>query len=201
MRDVDVRVSVAGAVDERGVPRPAEQVRAIDERVRLLPKVVAATSASTAIPTPSITDRTGTAVRPCPGSIASRNPATPAGEMPAPCAAVTSFDGRAVAGRAVGPVGRRPPRGEPDDGAEERDEQRARRNRAPSSRRRSRGATSTARTFPIGMNGDAAMARSDRDAAPASTADERAVAAATLDAAGAAPIARSTARSSCSERS
>ena len=46
------------------------------------------------MPTPSITDRTGTAVRPRPGSTASRNPATPAGDMPAPCAAVTSFDGR-----------------------------------------------------------------------------------------------------------
>ena len=54
-------------------------------------------------------------------------------------------------------------------------------------------ATSTARTLPIGMNGDAAMASRTATMVPTTTAAIAPAPAATLDAPGAAPIARSAA--------
>ena len=62
--------------------------------VRLAPKVSVAVTTSMASTAPAMTERTGTAVRPRPGSRANRRPATPEGGSPAASPARTRPDPR-----------------------------------------------------------------------------------------------------------
>ncbi len=151
---------------------------------RLVPKTAAATSAAMAMVVPASALRTGTAVRPRPGSNAIRMP-SPVVTGPAAVSAVISGDGRVrpAVGSATtgGPAARRsgPPgrQGKQDEG-EQCDE------RQPGGehgdvRRRTPGSGSASRAGPIGISGEAATATATARTAPvpvtmASLAMERA---------------------------
>ena len=150
-------------------PVLAIQPGGVDQRARLAPKTSAATTAATATAVPVSALRTGTALRPRPGSKAIRAPIAAVGAPPRPASAAASRDRAAGSGC---PEPRLPPAPAACQAAGAMTST-GRRAMATSPRPRTPrftctpGSGSASRAGPIGINADAATAITTATQAPA----------------------------------